>query len=95
MIEIINEKIFYLAKSTSLNEFCFFTEVPTLLLFRSAQTVWTNAEFVCKLYEVDKIFGCLDIPYGRCWMIKVISFVDGSTKIEVMDKDVEFKKKVV
>jgi len=95
MIEIVDEKIFYLAKSRTLREFCFFTEVPGLLLFRSAKTVWTDADFVCKLYEVDKIFGCLDVPYETVWMIKVISFVDGSTRIEVMDKNVEFKKILV
>jgi len=56
---------YYLAKSSPLHDSCFFTEKPTMLIFRNGSILWTDASFDCKLYGLHLVMPMLDVPVGN------------------------------
>lgn len=87
------DQTFYLTRSVPLHEFCFFIEKPTMLMLRNGNILWTDADFVCKIYGVHLVLPMLDVPVGKCWEILIRS-ADTLTEIKIIDRDVDFEKHI-
>jgi len=88
----VSEQMYYLTRSVPLHEFCFFIEKPTMLMLRNGNILWTNAEFVCKIYGMHLVIPMLDVPVGKCWKVRVTQDSEDKTVIDVLDKDVSVEK---
>lgn len=89
MEEVSGGRLFYLTRSVPLHEYCFFLEKPSMIMLKNGNILWTDAEFACKIYGVQLIMPMLDVPVGKCWLIRVIEMNDMQARIDVIDRDVD------
>jgi hypothetical protein len=63
-----------------------------MLILRNGNILWTDAEFVCKIYSLHLVLPMLDVPVGRCWKIGMKAEAYEVTRVMVIDKDVDVEK---
>jgi hypothetical protein len=91
-VEMSEEKIYYLTRSVPLHEFCFFLEKPTMLILRNGNILWTDAEFVCKIYMIHLVLPMLDVPVGKCWEVMIQTLDAEASVVKVLNWDVDVEK---
>ena len=85
------KKRFYIARGSVTSDTAFFTSKPDLIVMnRTANMIWTNAEFSTSIWFLDKILPSLMLDPGKCMLVEIESD-EVRTIITIVDKDVKPK----